>query len=592
MTNENDLKVGDILGGFKIEKVLGRGGMGVVFKAHELSLNRKIALKVLASRLSADEEFIQRFKREAQVIAALRHPNIVNILSYGQDQELHYFAMEYIQGEDLGEVLRRKGKLPYDEALSMVRQVADALSEAGAKGVVHRDIKPSNIMIDPVGRAFVTDFGVAHFADASNKLTQTGLFLGTPEYSSPEQATGKSLDVRSDIYSLGAVLYRMISGRPPVSGESPLAVMVKISTEPVTPIGQVNPDVPQPIRDLLSKMMAKDLNERYQEPQTLITDIDRCRQQIKGAPEEMRGLTTALQEPTLRPPPAPPRRSKVGVVGGILGIALAVVLVVWVAEGQKWFQITPPPASPKIAMESSVPPPMEKSTPIDAASTPAASTPNIAAVTPAQETNGTVTPVEQKSIPEPSGEEKPATASPASEKSREPSAEIPPVKAEKPITVPKRPTVLAIVHGEEAMVSAARPQVYAALKNSGLKVLTYAEVPVLREKVRVGSMPITWYDIKRIAPPGQAQVLVLGEMVRTGSMPIRYMGRADEMTLASFALQAVDMASGETIYAASTDDIKFTAMTMNQKIKEGVAAAAQNIDTEIDAYWRKKSAAR
>jgi eukaryotic-like serine/threonine-protein kinase len=167
---------------------------------------------------------------EAQVIASLKHPNIVNNLSYGQEKGLHFFAMEYVQGRDLREILKESPLMPFEEALNIIRQVADGLSEAGAKGVVHRDIKPSNIMIDSMGRAYLTDFGVACFEEATEKLTQTGLFLGTPEYSSPEQAKGLTLDVRSDIYSLGAVLYRMLSGRPPVSGQSPLAVVVKIST--------------------------------------------------------------------------------------------------------------------------------------------------------------------------------------------------------------------------------------------------------------------------------------------------------------------------------------------------------------------------
>jgi serine/threonine-protein kinase len=181
--------------------------MGVVYKAHELSLNRKAALKVLSQRLSSDEEFIKRFQREAQVIATLNHPNIVNIFSCGKDHGLYYFAMEYVNGKDLGQILQEKTSIPLEQALSITSQVASALDEAGSRGVVHRDIKPSNIMIDKIGSAKVMDFGVAHLENSDAKLTRTGLFLGTPEYASPEHATGPPLDVRSDIYSLGAVLY-------------------------------------------------------------------------------------------------------------------------------------------------------------------------------------------------------------------------------------------------------------------------------------------------------------------------------------------------------------------------------------------------
>ena len=204
MISEDTIDLGSSLGGFKIERELGRGGMGVVYKAHELSLNRKAALKVLSQRLSSDEEFLKRFQREAQVIAALNHPNIVNMLSCGEDHGLYYFAMEYVNGKDPGQILEEKTSIPLAQALSITSQVAGALAEAGGRGVVHRDIKPSNIMIDEMGRAKVTDFGVAHLENSDAKLTRTGLFLGTPEYASPEQATGRTLDVRSDIYSLGS----------------------------------------------------------------------------------------------------------------------------------------------------------------------------------------------------------------------------------------------------------------------------------------------------------------------------------------------------------------------------------------------------
>jgi serine/threonine-protein kinase len=185
---EENLAPGDILGGFKIEKELGRGGMGIVFKAHELSLNRKVALKVLGQKLTFDKEFIIRFKREAQIVAAMNHPNIVKILSFGEEQGLYHFAMEYIKGKDLGQILQEKKVLPLEEALFIISQVASALDEAHRRGVVHRDLKPSNIMLDQMGRVKVTDFGVAFAEESTVKLTKTGLFLGTPEYASPEQS--------------------------------------------------------------------------------------------------------------------------------------------------------------------------------------------------------------------------------------------------------------------------------------------------------------------------------------------------------------------------------------------------------------------
>ena len=331
--------IGSLLGGFRLEEELGRGGMGVVYKAHELALNRKVALKVLSPRLSSDPEFIQRFKREAQAIAALNHFNIVSILSYGEERGSYYFAMEYIRGKDLGRILEEKRIIPVEEALSITAQVAGALGEAGARGMVHRDLKPSNIMVDETGRVRVTDFGVAHLESSGTQLTRTGLFLGTPEFASPEQARGGTLDVRSDIYSLGAVLYRMLSGRPPFTGESPIAVVVKVATEPVTPIGEVNPSVPEPIRRLIDKMMAKDVQERCQTPEELVEAIDRCRSSLQvGASPPARKISPQAAKPAV-----PPRRwTSVAVLGGIVGVALAVFLVVWIVEGV-WRSPVPQP---------------------------------------------------------------------------------------------------------------------------------------------------------------------------------------------------------------------------------------------------------
>ena len=329
---EENLAPGDILGGFKIEKELGRGGMGVVFKAHELSLNRKVALKVLGQKLTFDEEFITRFKREAQIVAAMNHPNIVKILSFGEEQGLYYFAMEYIKGKDLGQILQEKKVLPMEEALFIIGQVAGALDEAHRRGVVHRDLKPSNIMLDRMGRVKVTDFGVAFAEESTVKLTKTGLFLGTPEYASPEQAQGQPLDVRSDIYALGAVLYRMLSGKPPITGDSPLAVVAKISSEPVTPIKKVNPDVPKPVRKLIEKMMAKDSDLRFQTPDDLISAIDHCRSVLKkSAPFSKPGFKdkTQLHQASQKSW----YRSKL-LIGGAGG-ALAIFMALWLAF--TWF---------------------------------------------------------------------------------------------------------------------------------------------------------------------------------------------------------------------------------------------------------------
>jgi serine/threonine protein kinase len=595
MISENDLQVGDVLGGFKIERVLGRGGMGVVFKAHELTLNRKIALKVLATRLSTSDEFLQRFKREAQVIASLKHPNIVNILSYGQDKGLHFFAMEYVQGRDLREILKENPLMPFEEALNIIRQVADGLSEAGTKGVVHRDIKPSNIMIDSMGRAYLTDFGVACFEEATEKLTQTGLFLGTPEYSSPEQAKGLPLDVRSDIYSLGAVLYRMLSGRPPVSGESPLAVVVKISTEPVTPIAQINSAVPKPICALLDKMMAREVGERYQSPKAMLADIDRCLNQLRGQTTQPGFVGDPFDDTSSRKAAAEKPRGKLaGVLGSILGIAMAVFLIVWLVEGkvpsnrdetrvQEGASLEPSPEQRAQASDSGAGPaaplghaPAQESGPI---SPPPAAQAATAAVTAPMGQGNEDLRVESAPAAVASRMAPQAVSAPA------------PVRPAAPVVgvVPKDPFILVFVSGEESMTALTRTYLHNGLRGSGLKILTPAEIPVLREKMRLGDLPISWYDIHRIVPEGRAQVLMLAEIIQTGVTPIRYMGRSDELIRAAFTLQAMDMETGESILSSASDTIQFTALNMDQKLKEGIASATLGAENEIRRYWSEKS---
>lgn len=329
MANTEPIGGETVLGGFKLEKELGKGGMGVVYKAHELSLNRKVAIKILSKKLSSNEEFVKRFKREAQIVAALNHPNIVNILSYGQEHGQQYFAMEYIDGRDLGQILDEKKLIPIQQALSVAAQVASALGEASERGVIHRDLKPANIMIDEMDRVKVTDFGIAHFEYADTKLTRTGLYMGTPEYSSPEQVMGEPLDVRSDIYSLGAMLFKMLSGEPPVKAESPMAVVAKIANESVPPIEQINPSIPKPVCKLIDKMVARDPKQRFQHPNEILGAINACINDLElGAPLDKKMAPGAGA--AHRPPSKQTSYAKK--IGGIIGIALSVLILVWIVD--------------------------------------------------------------------------------------------------------------------------------------------------------------------------------------------------------------------------------------------------------------------
>ncbi|MGH2766938.1 MAG: protein kinase domain-containing protein, partial [Actinomycetota bacterium] len=211
---------------YEVGALLGEGGMARVYRGTDRVLNRTVAIKVLSGKYASDDSFVTRFRREAQSAAGLNHANVVGVYDTGDQDQMHYIVMEYVEGETLGDVLRREGRLDPDRATAIAVEVATALQAAHHTGLVHRDIKPGNVMMDRDGRVKVMDFGIARAA-ADDTLTQTGLVLGTAAYLSPEQAQGLAVDARSDIYSLGCLLHEMLTGRPPFTGDTPVAIAYK-----------------------------------------------------------------------------------------------------------------------------------------------------------------------------------------------------------------------------------------------------------------------------------------------------------------------------------------------------------------------------
>ncbi|TML13370.1 MAG: serine/threonine protein kinase, partial [Actinobacteria bacterium] len=215
-------------GRYELQRRLARGGMADVFLARDRLLDRPVAIKVLFPDLAADPAFVQRFRREAQAAANLNHPNIVSIFDWGQQDDTYFIVMEFIDGRSLADLIRTEGALDADRAAEIASDVAAALGIAHRSGVIHRDVKPGNVLITSDGQVKVADFGIATvLSDTNTDLTRAGTVMGTATYFSPEQAQGRSVDARSDLYSLGAVLYEMIVGRPPFKGDTPLAVAIK-----------------------------------------------------------------------------------------------------------------------------------------------------------------------------------------------------------------------------------------------------------------------------------------------------------------------------------------------------------------------------
>lgn len=261
-----DTLIGKKIDDFLIEERLGQGAMAVVYKAFQSSINRHVALKVirLDEGQGQQEEFRKRFAREAEVIARLEHIHILPIYAYGINEEMAYLAMRWLRGGSLSELMRRDG-VSIDRAADLFKQIAAGLSYAHSKGVIHRDLKPSNIMLDDAGNAYLTDFGLAKLAEGSGELTKSGTIVGTPAYMSPEQLRGDPLDHRSDIYSLGVILYNMMAGRLPfdTSSSDLVSIIYQHLEKPPTPPSEFNPDVPPEVETVILKALQKDRDDRY-----------------------------------------------------------------------------------------------------------------------------------------------------------------------------------------------------------------------------------------------------------------------------------------------------------------------------------------
>jgi eukaryotic-like serine/threonine-protein kinase len=294
--------LGDTLGNrYLLSGLLGTGGMAQVFLAHDQILDRDLALKVLKEHYARDERFVGRFRREAQSAAALNHPNVVQIYDQGRAEDgRYYIAMEYVPGGSLEDLILRRGPLGASEATRLASQVAEALHAAHGRGIVHRDVKPQNVLIGEAGHAKVADFGIA-LAASRTSTSGTNLLFGTPSYMSPEQAMGERVGPESDLYSLGVVLYEMLTGTVPFAAEGPLATAMKHLTElPLSPRKR-NPSVPEAMDALVMGLLSKDPKDRYPSAARLIEDLRRTREGLPLAFAETAGYPETLREPRSGP---------------------------------------------------------------------------------------------------------------------------------------------------------------------------------------------------------------------------------------------------------------------------------------------------
>jgi serine/threonine protein kinase len=262
-------------GRYQVMKELGRGGMGIVFQAHDKQLNESVAIKILSPLLSNDTDALERLRREVSAARRITHPNVIRIHDISEAKGLQYVSMEYFNGRSLKDYIRSRNSLSQKEALNIAVQIADALEAAHRQGVVHRDLKSQNVLVDSANQVKVIDFGLAHSAHLQG-MTATGLIMGTPEYMAPEQVAGRKVDERADIYALGIILYELFTGRVPFTGDSAIAVGFRQMKEPPAPPRNWNPELPEAIERVVLKALEKEPLRRYSTVTELKTDLERA----------------------------------------------------------------------------------------------------------------------------------------------------------------------------------------------------------------------------------------------------------------------------------------------------------------------------
>jgi eukaryotic-like serine/threonine-protein kinase len=345
--------LGTTLGGrYRLEARIGSGGMSTVYRAFDETLQRPVAIKLMNREVTTESDQLERFRREARAVAQLSHPHVVGVIDYGEDDGRPYIVFEYVEGETLKERIRRTGRLPITEAIAYAIEIARALGAAHARHIVHRDVKPQNVLIDEEGSAKVTDFGIARTVDEEG-LTADGRVLGTTDYVSPEQALGRHVTGQSDLYSLGVVLYEMLTGEVPFKGENQVAVAMKHVREDVPDVQVRRPEVSAALASVVDIATAKRVEDRYADDAELIADLEDVlaieTARAGSATGEVTSVLRTLPSQTQRRVPFPIRHR----IGALLMVALVLALVgggiAWLASrthhGTGKLAIGPPQAA-------------------------------------------------------------------------------------------------------------------------------------------------------------------------------------------------------------------------------------------------------
>ena len=589
------------IGHYSIVSELGRGGMGVVYKAHEESLNRMVALKVLGKHLSEDESFVERFKREAQSAAALNHPNIVQVYAIDEFEGQHCFAMEYVQGASIQQMIKSRGPMDPVAAGRLILQAASGLGAAHGHGIVHRDIKPANLMVDDRGLVKITDFGLALLAAGTTRLTATGMFMGTPGYLSPEQCLDEGIDQRTDIYSLGVTLYEMLTGVTPLKADSPLALLRQIIDVEPKDVGELRPEVPDRLRAILRRMMAKKPGDRYPDCSALIGDLQSWLETTGSAKSDLGAVvaaTVAAISPGINSDPTVvvdstqkvEQKTRDGSHGGSRRIsavwvtALVVILMAGIGYSAWHFGVVTETDLAASNDEDSVAEIVSSDSPVETlvnnsiVQEPAADEKlDVQNNTPAD-----FEPGYSDAIPESSGEggfdSETAVAS-VTETEISPGTEDPtydeyqtdpsPIRTEAARSTPPIPvepaigTGVALVSiGEILLAETAADYVRGSLERHGIVVIDGMAIPGVASTLETGGGAID--ELIR----SHARYLVFIRADFTGERELNYMGRYDTEFQARLNLETRDLLDGRQVGTGVHSSIGYTQLSVENKVEE------------------------